>query len=303
MRQVRRTVAALSTLVLTGVLGVVVPTAVAPPAAAYIACGYGTSASVNLPIPDNGSVISSIDKTGLTADDPLYDLDVTINIAHPFVGDLIVTLSYGNHTVLLTNRRGGGGDNYTNTRFNDGAASHISAGTAPFTGDFRPEQSLNAFDDLNPSGVWVLKVTDAVTHDTGTLQSWSMKFTTKWCNDLDRDYVKDEYDRCIDVRGVLPHGCPERARTLTTFYKSSVKEFRGYLKCSAAPRCAERQPVRIYKVAAGEDPLVGRTFSDTSGYYFLRKQGVSGQYYAVAPRVLEEDVAECLRIRSANIAV
>jgi subtilisin-like proprotein convertase family protein len=300
----KRTIGALGTLALTAVLGVVLPASVAPPAgAANIGCGFLAQNLVSVPIPDHGTATSTTDLTGLTTDDPLIDLDVTINITHPVVGNLVVTLSYGHYDVLLTSRHGGGGDNYTDTRFNDGATDHIRDGSAPFTGQFRPEQSLNAFDDLDPGGVWTLTVTDAVTNGVGTLNSWGLTFRTQWCNDLDRDTVKDADDQCSAVWGIQPHGCPERARELTIFYKASTKDFRGTLKCQAAPRCRERQPVRIYQVAPGEDPLVGRTYADETGLYVLHKTGVSGQYYAVAPRVYEEGVAECMRVQSANLTI
>jgi subtilisin-like proprotein convertase family protein len=303
MNRMRRAVGLVTALVVSAVVGVVLPGVVAPAADAYVACTFGASDFTTTPIPDSGTVTSTINLTGLRDNDPIIDLDVTIDISHTYVSDLVVKLSYGKQTVLLTNRRGGSGDNYTGTQFDDGAATSIAAGTAPFTGHFRPEQSLNAFDDLDPGGVWTLTITDSASSDTGTLNSWGLAPRTKWCDDQDRDTVKDSYDSCPSVWGIQPHGCPERARQLTIFYKASAKEFRGTLKCAAAPRCREGQPVRIYQVASGTDPVVGRTYTDDTGNYAFRKTGASGQYYAVAPRVYEERVAECKRAQSPNLTV
>ena len=57
----------------------------------------------------------------------------------------------------LTNRNGGSGDNFTNTVFDDEAATSITAGAAPFTGSFRPVDALSAFDGQTVQGPWVLQ--------------------------------------------------------------------------------------------------------------------------------------------------
>ena len=204
---------------LTATLGVVLPVLAAPPAAAgNAACGFGASRSPDAAIPDQGSITETNDLTVLDIDDPIVDLDVVIDVNHTFVEDIVVTLSSRGEKVLLTSRNGFSGDNYASTRFDDGASTKISDGSPPFTGSFRPEQSLNAFDDLALSGLWTLTVTDAALNDTGTLVSWRIVFHTKWCDDADRDTVKGEYDLCPDRKGVQPHGCPVRARTLTIAY-------------------------------------------------------------------------------------
>src|SRR6185369_8146178 len=53
------------------------------------------------------------------------------------------------------------------------AATAISAGSAPFTGAFRPE---NAFSTLtgNPNGTWTLKAFDDGSSSIGTLNNWSI---------------------------------------------------------------------------------------------------------------------------------
>ncbi len=45
--------------------------------------------------------------------------------------------------VELSTDNGSTGDNYTNTVFDDEASTAITAGTAPFTGSYRPEGSLS----------------------------------------------------------------------------------------------------------------------------------------------------------------
>ncbi|ADV61661.1 peptidase S8 and S53 subtilisin kexin sedolisin [Isosphaera pallida ATCC 43644] len=134
-----------------------------------------SSGNVNIAIPDNNAtgISSTITVSGVTGQ--FIDLDVTINITHPFVGDLVVTLTGPNNvTRTLVNRRGGSGDNFTGTIFDDQAATAITSGSAPFTGRFRPEESLDVFNGINPNGTWTLNVSDRAAADLGTLLNWSL---------------------------------------------------------------------------------------------------------------------------------
>ena len=75
------------------------------------------------------------------------DVNVTANITHPYVGDL-TTLAHhpANTTIPLSVRRGGSGDNFTSTVFDDEAAISIASGYAPFTGSYAPDNPLSAAD-------------------------------------------------------------------------------------------------------------------------------------------------------------
>lgn len=146
------------------------------------ALGFGTatasysSGNIAVPIPDVSSVeipISVPDSGSVT------DVNVKVRLNHTFDGDLEIRLIAPDGTaVLLSDNRGGGGDNFgtgandcsgTLTVFDDGAASAISAGTAPFAGSFRPEQPLSGFNGKNPQGTWKLRVTDTASLDVGTV--------------------------------------------------------------------------------------------------------------------------------------
>ena len=90
--------------------------------------------------------------------------------------DLEISLiSPAGTTVRLANHVGGSGDNFTNTVFDDEAATAIGSGTPPFTGSFRPFQPLSAFDGQVIAGTWKLKVVDMAPTDAGTLSSWNTK--------------------------------------------------------------------------------------------------------------------------------
>ena len=76
----------------------------------------------------------------------------------------------------LANRIGGSGDNFTNTVFDDEAATAIASGAAPFTGSFRPFQPLSAFDGADdPGHLDAAGRPTSPADDVGTLSSWNTK--------------------------------------------------------------------------------------------------------------------------------
>jgi subtilisin-like proprotein convertase family protein len=108
----------------------------------------------------------------------LSDLDVQLNIVHTWDGDLWLALvSPQNDTIVLSDRNGGSGENYTNTIFDDEAADSIADGDSPFSGSFIPEESLSALDGQNVQGTWKLLVYDATFGDEGELVSWEIHAT------------------------------------------------------------------------------------------------------------------------------
>jgi subtilisin family serine protease/subtilisin-like proprotein convertase family protein len=108
----------------------------------------------------------------------IIDVNVKIDLAHTFDGDLRISLIDPRGTeVLLVDRRGSNGDNFTNTIFDDEATQSITGGFAPFTGSFRPEGSMGNFDGHTANGNWTLKIVDAAPLNSGQLNAWSLTFT------------------------------------------------------------------------------------------------------------------------------
>jgi subtilisin-like proprotein convertase family protein len=108
----------------------------------------------------------------------IIDIDVTLDISHTYDGDLDVYLKSPTGTrVKLFDDVGGFNDNFTNTTLDDEATTAITAGTAPFTGHFRPEELLSAFDGENADGLWELEIGDDALNDTGMLNGWSVTIT------------------------------------------------------------------------------------------------------------------------------
>jgi serine protease len=108
----------------------------------------------------------------------IEDINIQVNLRHTYDSDLVITAIHPDGTrVNLFNRRGGAGDNLTSTVFDDEATRLISQGVAPFTGSFRPETALSAFDGRTANGTWKLEITDAARADIGTLLNFSLVVT------------------------------------------------------------------------------------------------------------------------------
>lgn len=107
--------------------------------------------------------------------------EICINISHTRVDDLNIRLVAPDWTrVELSSGNGGTGADYSNTCFNHSATVSITAGSAPFTGVFRPEGFLGRLHEgQDPNGTWKLSVQDVYTGpNSGSVISWSIRFGT-----------------------------------------------------------------------------------------------------------------------------
>jgi subtilisin-like proprotein convertase family protein len=137
-----------------------------------------TVASADVPktITDRGTTYSSLTISDVPG--VITDINVKVNLTHPYDGELYLTLlSPGNTPIILSNYQGGSGSNFTQTVFDDEAATAISAGSAPFTGSYRPYFNLSQLDNISPNGTWRLRMDDALAGNVGTLLSWSLEIS------------------------------------------------------------------------------------------------------------------------------
>lgn len=141
------------------------------------------SKEANLDIPPIGSggdgFLTESTITVTTADIPagrtVAKITIGFNIDHGYDADLDITLfSPAGTPVLLVADRGGSGDHFIQTVFDDDAATPISDESAPFTGTFRPEQPLSAFVNESVHGDWKLSIDDDDAGVTGTLKDWTL---------------------------------------------------------------------------------------------------------------------------------
>ena len=152
--------------------------------AGNVAGGVSVTKAVSpaLAIPDTGQAASNLSIWDMVG--TIVDLNVTLNITHPYDGDLTVSLTApdGTTTVTLFSNVGGSGDNFSWTTLDDEGWNVIDdpANTAPFGGFFQLQGGalLSTFDGLDPNGTWTLTVQDGAGGDVGTLDNWSLTIET-----------------------------------------------------------------------------------------------------------------------------
>jgi hypothetical protein len=118
----------------------------------------------------------SLSNTGLNAN---QITSCELNVTCTWAADIEAYLyAPDNSFIKLVADRGSSGDNFVNTVFKDGAATSITSGSAPFTGEYSPEE---AFSTLTGSadGTWTLRIFDDASGDISTLDNWNIKYTAE----------------------------------------------------------------------------------------------------------------------------
>ncbi len=142
-----------------------------------------STGATSIDIPDNDPVgVTSVLNVAGTGS--IRDVNAGINISHTWDGDLEISLIGPDGTsVVLASRVGWDGHNFTNTVFDDEAATNIASGSAPFTGSFTPQaDQLSRFDGKQRQGNWTLKVVDTAEIDTGTINRFDHTSSIAECS-------------------------------------------------------------------------------------------------------------------------
>jgi carboxypeptidase D len=90
----------------------------------------------------------------------LYDLSVTVDITHGYIGDLRVEVISPSGTPVALHNRTGGSSNDIHANYDD---------------DLAPFDPLSRFFGETSLGIWTLNVHDGVSGNTGTLDAWSVE--------------------------------------------------------------------------------------------------------------------------------
>ena len=110
----------------------------------------------------------------LDQDGVLQDISVTgIDISHSWVGDLDITLTSPEGTVVTLMSEICGNVDDVLISFDD-AADDFPPCPPNDDGTYRPEDSLSAFKGEMVAGDWILTVNDVANQDGGTINAWSL---------------------------------------------------------------------------------------------------------------------------------
>ncbi|MDH5751882.1 MAG: PKD domain-containing protein, partial [Deltaproteobacteria bacterium] len=128
---------------------------------------------LDIPAGDSGGINSYIEVTG--APTSITNVVARVDITHTWDSDLSIYLISPQGTqVLLSSGNGGSANNYTDTIFSDAAVTSIEAGSAPFTGEYQPQEPLSVLNGENPNGTWRLWVVDTWLQDTGQILGFQL---------------------------------------------------------------------------------------------------------------------------------
>jgi subtilisin-like proprotein convertase family protein len=120
--------------------------------------------------------------TSITIPDsvPIKGLRLQLTLSSPDNSSITATLT-GPNGVTITLFTGANlsasGANFSKVMFDDNATTSIDAGTAPYSGTFKPEGTLATFNGITAAGVWTLTITDSAPNATGpvaVLDGWSL---------------------------------------------------------------------------------------------------------------------------------
>ncbi|MFA5403777.1 MAG: M28 family peptidase [Ignavibacteria bacterium] len=111
----------------------------------------------------------------------IEDVELNLNLIHANDGDILITLIKDATINNLSQFNGDGGQNYTNTMFDDSATVLITQGTPPFTGQFKPQNPMTGFRSKQMQGNWILRIYDIRAGNTGNLLNWTLnlKYSTQ----------------------------------------------------------------------------------------------------------------------------
>lgn len=137
----------------------------------------GTSGNIQ----DNQELVRSVTVNGLptTINQTTFGLEqVCLSITHTWDADVTATLEAPDGTqIILFSAIGGSDNDFDGTCLRGDASTSIVAASAPFSGVFKPMNSLGlANNNQDPNGTWKLRIFDSASGDEGTLDSWSITF-------------------------------------------------------------------------------------------------------------------------------
>lgn len=172
----------------------------------------GVRLPLEVPDGDPGGIISRLLISGC---DTIEDLDVSLEIDHGWVGDLVVVLESPSGTqATLVDRPGFDGSGYgcefsglsailddeASVPVEDQCADDNGGSIPSINGVFIPNEALQTFDGELGSGIWTLRVSDWAAEHTGKLLDWQLGLD---CSSRDVDLLPQLY---ADRDQVMPGG-------------------------------------------------------------------------------------------------
>ena len=212
--------------------------------------------------------------------------DIQFDITHTYDGDLSIYLVAPNGTIVaISTNNGGSGNNYTNTIISFNAATLITSGTPPFTGNYYPEGNLGVLNGINADGVWILRICDGAGTDVGTLNNWSISFGS--ANTPDYANIEAPFTATINQSGsLMVYGRVYEAglTDVTTGQAPGIQAWVGYSATNTNPNTwTNWVPATFNQKVTDTDEYkasIGSSLLPGTYYYATRFKLSSGLYYS-----------------------
>jgi len=239
---------------------------------------YTNNATISVPDNNTTGITSNIAVGSISGTVGSELQQVCFSISHGNVSELDVALKAPDGTVIdLTSGNGGTGINYTNTCFVVSGASSITAGTAPFTGTYLPEQPFSNLSASVITGNWGLIVKDTKANGNGLLTGWSLSFKN------DFTYSWSPSTGLSSTTGTTVTANP----SVTTTYTATVTDKAGctdskpvFVRVTNTPAAPVISTPIIYCINAAATPL---TATGTGLLWYTSATGGVGSSTAPTP--------------------
>lgn len=134
-------------------------------------------------VPPTGTQGTTSDSITVNDARAIRDVNLSLDLDHTFVSDLRISLISPRGTeVVVFDRHGTNGQDFSNVLFDDEAARSIITAATPYSGSYRPTNALNKFDGESAAGLWTIVINDTTALNSGVLRSWGIELTLE--NDI-----------------------------------------------------------------------------------------------------------------------
>lgn len=180
-----------------------------------VAINCQSAGAADLPLPISSIGTPTVESTITFLDDlPIADVNVTLDLDHTFLGDLVITLiSPAGTEVVLTSNSCGEFRNI-DAVFDDEGSPYVCSDNPAISGIVKPQGSLASLRGESTFGTWTLRIADTAPADGGALNTFSLEVCVEgsFRPDADGDGVFDDGDDlCLGTpegAEVNPDGCP-----------------------------------------------------------------------------------------------
>jgi hypothetical protein len=142
---------------------------------------YTSNPGLNKTISNTGPVFDTINAiiSDNILSNSISDIKLTLSdVSGVEVDKIKFSLVHGSTEIILINQLTKTGvGNFTNTELWDQATTLIDQGQSPYTGTFKPQNPLSGFNNADPAGNWIIKITYSGSIKTGVIKSWGITIT------------------------------------------------------------------------------------------------------------------------------